>query len=150
VGAHTQGHNSETIGIACQGNFHTTQRTMPDKQRASLLSLLRHLRSRYGNIPILGHRERGATACPGQFFPLDEIRTQAESEEPTMTEEQIKTIVTQTVTELLRGVGSTPSAWAKPEWDRAIEADITDGTRPRGYVTREEAAIMAYRAGRSK
>ena len=146
VGAHTLGHNSETIGIACRGDFHNVIRQMPARQREALLWLIRHIRGSYGMIPINGHRERAATACPGQFFPLDEIRRQAEQEETGMTEEAVRNIVNQMLQETLAGAGTKPSPWAKPEWERAIEAEITDGTRPRGYVTREEAAIMAYRA----
>lgn len=148
VGAHTQGFNSTSIGIACQGDYHRAAITMPKTQREALVWLLRHLRGIYGSIPISGHRDHMATACPGQFFPLDEIRKQAESEASDMTEAQVKALITQTIGEILSGRDSTPSAWAKPEWERAIEAEITDGTRPRGYVTREEAAIMALRARR--
>ena len=148
IGAHTQGFNANSIGIACQGDYHRAEITMPNAQRTSLIWLLRHMRGIYGNIPISGHREHQATACPGQFFPLDEIKKQAESEAEEMTEDRVKALITQTITEILSGKGSTPSPWAKPEWDLAIEAEITDGTRPRGYVTREEAAIMAHRARR--
>jgi len=156
VGAHTAGHNERTIGIACRGNFETLQ-TMPEAQRTALIRLLRHLRGAYGNIPVSGHRELTATACPGRFFPLDEIRRQieipenaVEREEANMTEVRVKELITQTVQEMLTGTNAKPSPWARPEWERAIEANITDGTRPRGYVTREEAAIMAYRAGRAE
>jgi len=150
IGAHAQGFNANSIGIACQGDYHRARITMPQAQREALVWLLRHLRGIYGNIPISGHRDHMATACPGQFFPLDEIRKQAESEASDMTEAQVKALITQTIGEILSGSDGAPSAWAKPEWERAIAAEITDGTRPRGYVTREEAAIMAYRARRAE
>ena len=47
---------------------------------------------------------------------------------------------------LLKGVGTEPSGWAVDELGEAVAAGITDGTRPRGYATREEAAIMVKRA----
>lgn len=37
--------------------------------------------------------------------------------------------------------------WAEEELDAAVAAGITDGKRPHDLVTREEAAIMAMRAG---
>ena len=37
--------------------------------------------------------------------------------------------------------------WAEKELDAAVAAGITDGKRPHDFVTREEAAIMALRAG---
>lgn len=47
---------------------------------------------------------------------------------------------------LLKGAYTEPSGWAVDELEEAVAAGITDGTRPRGYATREEAAIMVLRA----
>lgn len=47
---------------------------------------------------------------------------------------------------LLTGADTKPSGWAEDELTEAVEAGITDGSRPRGYATREEAAIMVMRA----
>ena len=47
---------------------------------------------------------------------------------------------------LLKGADTEPSGWAADELAEAVEAGITDGSRPRGYATREEAAIMVLRA----
>lgn len=38
------------------------------------------------------------------------------------------------------------SEWASKELAEAVAAGITDGTRPRSFVTREEAAVMAVRS----
>ena len=40
---------------------------------------------------------------------------------------------------------NTPSSWAKEAWEWAIKEGITDGTNPKGTVTREQLAIMLYR-----
>lgn len=47
---------------------------------------------------------------------------------------------------LLAGADTKPSGWAEDELAEAIAAGITTGERPRGYATREEAAIMVLRA----
>ena len=47
---------------------------------------------------------------------------------------------------LLKGAYTKPSGWAEDELAEAVAAGITDGSRPRGYATREEAAIMVLRA----
>lgn len=39
-----------------------------------------------------------------------------------------------------------PSDWAKDGLEKAKAAGITDGTRPRGFATREEVAIMVRKA----
>ena len=38
-----------------------------------------------------------------------------------------------------------PSDWAKAGLEKAKAAGITDGTRPRGFATREEVALMVQR-----
>ena len=40
---------------------------------------------------------------------------------------------------------NTPSAWAKEAWDWAKEEGITDGTRPKDTMTREEMVTMLHR-----
>lgn len=47
---------------------------------------------------------------------------------------------------LLSGEGSEVSAWAKAEMEAAMKNGITDGSRPMGYTTRQETAIMVQRA----
>lgn len=41
--------------------------------------------------------------------------------------------------------GDEPSAWAADDWEYAINLGITDGTNPRGNITREQAATMIVR-----
>lgn len=63
--------NWDSLGIALQGYFHTPSNEKPtDKQLQSLRWLLDQLCTQYPNFPaeqknVLGHRERTATACPG-------------------------------------------------------------------------------------
>lgn len=38
------------------------------------------------------------------------------------------------------------SDWAKDLWQEATDKGITDGTRPKDSVTREETAVMIMRA----
>ncbi|HHU77259.1 MAG TPA: hypothetical protein GXZ24_10305 [Firmicutes bacterium] len=40
---------------------------------------------------------------------------------------------------------NTPSSWAKEAWEWAKKEGITDGTNPKGMVTREQLATMLYR-----
>ena len=42
--------------------------------------------------------------------------------------------------------GDKPSEWAAADWKLAQELGITDGTRPKDNVTREEMAVMILRA----
>ena len=40
---------------------------------------------------------------------------------------------------------NVPSSWAKDAWEWAIKEGITDGTNPKGAVTREQVVTMLYR-----
>ncbi len=83
LGAHAYGYN-DYLGICLVGNFDSAanpngaqQPAEPTaEQMAALTSLLRDLMTKYrlGPADIYGHCEVGATACPGDRFPLDELR----------------------------------------------------------------------------
>ncbi len=42
----------------------------------SLIELIANIRTRYVDIPVIGHKEVQPTACPGQNFPWDELNRQ--------------------------------------------------------------------------
>jgi hypothetical protein len=67
-------YNERGIGIALVGNFDEGPPTAA--QLAAIKQLVTALKFRY-QIPsnqVIGHSEIKATACPGKFFPLDEVR----------------------------------------------------------------------------
>ena len=70
VGQHASRANSDSIGIALTGNFQTARPT--EQQMNSLRLLIRHIRQRHAHwagLPVVRHRDVGATACPGRNFP---------------------------------------------------------------------------------
>ena len=71
---------------------------------------------------------------------------EAEKEENVMSEEQIRRIVREEWDRLEAERAAKPaSGWAEEELAAAVAARITDGRRPRSFVTREEAAVMVLR-----
>ncbi len=66
-------HNKHGIGIAVVGNFDLGPPS--PAQIASVRRLIRVLRVRYGieTANIIRHSDIKATACPGKYFPMDEI-----------------------------------------------------------------------------
>lgn len=78
TGSHATGAN-DRLGICLEGDF--TRETLGKPQRDALVWLLRDLTSRYGALPITGHREHGSTACPGSI-PLAAIVTEARTSAP--------------------------------------------------------------------
>ena len=69
-----------------------------------------------------------------------------ESEEIDMTEKEMIALVDKRIADKLNGIGTKPSEWAEAELAEAVTLGITDGSRPTGYATREEAAVMVLRA----
>jgi N-acetyl-anhydromuramyl-L-alanine amidase AmpD len=155
-GTHKIGFNDRSIGIGCEGRYHSVDRVMPDAQFNALVWLVKHLRKMYGDLRIIGHNEYAATACPGQFFPLAEVQTlefrQAEqhtppshiqeSEEKEMTQEQFDKMMD---TYLAKQRNSAVSVWAKDAWEHATELGVTDGSSPGATATREQVIVMLDR-----
>lgn len=84
AGAHANSNefNRRGIGICLVGNFEHQPPT--PEQLESTRRLVRFLVQRLHILPerVLGHcdiREGGGTACPGRYFPMDEIRASAKN-----------------------------------------------------------------------
>lgn len=74
TGAHVQGHNTGTIGISLFGGHGSSERDnfhehFTPAQEHSLRKLLDDLTATYGAVPITGHNQYAAKACPGFFVP---------------------------------------------------------------------------------
>ena len=72
TGAHTISHNNSSIGICLVGNF--TNESPSNGQINALVNLIKDIHSRRGKLPIYGHRDFNATACPGDKFPMDQVK----------------------------------------------------------------------------
>jgi N-acetyl-anhydromuramyl-L-alanine amidase AmpD len=74
AGAHAEGHNSCSIGVAYVGGLENDPKkkytdlkakdTRTDEQKAALISLLMDLRKLYPMATIHGHRDFANKACP--------------------------------------------------------------------------------------
>lgn len=64
--------NWNSIGICIVGNFDIE--TPAIVQMTALVWLIRHLRGKYGNLEVIGHKDVMATACPGRLFPWNELK----------------------------------------------------------------------------
>jgi len=62
-----------------------------------------------------------------------------------MTEQRVRELTEEVVWSILTGAGTTPDTWAEGELAEAVKTGITDGSRPRGFATRQEVAIMSLR-----
>ena len=67
VGAHTSGHNKDSIGICYVGgvdNNGKAKDTLNTMQELALVNLIDALRKKYGALSLHGHNEFAAKACP--------------------------------------------------------------------------------------
>ena len=68
TGAHTTGHNTNSIGISyvggCGKDGKTPKDTRTEEQKATMLGLLLDLRRLYPGAKIYGHRDFANKACP--------------------------------------------------------------------------------------
>lgn len=87
VGAHVSGMNNCSLGICAEGDYDKEQ-TMPDAQKSAIIALIKDVKSRYPQAKIVGHRDIGASDCPGKYYPLDYFKNYnyAESEELTVSQ----------------------------------------------------------------
>lgn len=74
TGAHTKGHNTDSIGIALFGgrtsdaNDKFADNFTEDQDRA-LRGLISDMKGKYGQMTISGHNQYAAKACPGFHAP---------------------------------------------------------------------------------
>lgn len=101
-----------------------------------------------------GHRRgiAGNHGDVGHWFPrfgktMDDFRRDVARhlEVERMTREELTALIDTRIETVLAGENTAPSAWAAQELADAVAHGITDGTRPRGYATREETAAMVER-----
>lgn len=75
VGAHCLNHNSNSIGICYVGGCDEKMKvkdTRTDKQKESLIGLVKELKLKYPSTTIRGHNEFANKACPS-FSLKDEL-----------------------------------------------------------------------------
>lgn len=146
-GAQVMNHNYHTLGVCCEGNYHVKGAVMPRAQMDALHEAIRYCKGLYPSAVVKFHRDYGGSVCPGDYFPYAEALNYetagetAEREEADMNEAEVRKIVQ----DVLNGVDTKPSEWAEGEVEAAKALGITDGSRPQGYLKREEAFALFVR-----
>lgn len=67
VGAHTSGHNKDSIGIVYIGGCDAKMKakdTLNEAQEVAMVNLIKALREEHGELSLHGHNEFAAKACP--------------------------------------------------------------------------------------
>jgi N-acetyl-anhydromuramyl-L-alanine amidase AmpD len=110
VGAHAGGSNYDSVGICFEGNY-DTEKSMPTAQKQAGKELVAYLKDYYGIKKVQGHRDVGATACPGKHFPFNEIANATSGNTTVVNESEYK-LVQISVPQIAKGSkGPAVEAW---------------------------------------
>ena len=160
---HAYCRNANSIGIElcsrkdAKGNYYFKPETI-----ANAIDLIRVLMAAY-RIPAenaIRHYDVTHKICPapyvgstGDMAWADFKKRLTEPTKPAEKPKEEEKEVTQAEFDakmgawLLAQAGKTVSAYAKGSWDKAVKAGIFDGSAPRGFLTREQCAVVMDRAG---
>ena len=76
LGAGVENQNGHIISIGFQGDYHSKETKMPDAQFNAGIDIIKYVMEKVPSVKkIGGHGEFMATACPGKYFPLEEMKT---------------------------------------------------------------------------
>lgn len=88
LGAHCANANSNRLGICFAGNFDVNK--MNETQLNAGKELIEFLKRKYPNAKLIRHKDviKQSTACPGKYFPFDEVTKDSETK-PTTIQKQL-------------------------------------------------------------
>ena len=85
LGAGVENQNGHIISIGFQGDYHSKEVTMSDAQFNAGVDIIKYVMEKVPSAKkIGGHGEFMATACPGKYFPLEEMKTLKKRGDSTM------------------------------------------------------------------
>ncbi len=121
--ASIKGHNTGAFAIEMIGNFDIGHEKLEGKQLEALIELLIALFEIFKGSKFLFHREYSKKTCPGTSINKEALlRMVKKNKYP-----------------------SDISEWAKKGYDFITQSDLSDGSRPKTPVTREEMWVMIQR-----
>ncbi len=129
-GAHAPEANPNSVAILIMGNYQTREPTAA--QAASVQKLLKALKNTYGLVldrsKVLGHRQVGATACPGNLaYPKLDAWVAAAAASP--------------------ATGAQPVSWAAPAFSAVASGLKLTSAAPRRFLdTRNTTKLIANTA----
>ena len=153
---HPQCRNANSIGVelcchkAKDGTWYFDEETVE-----AAVELCRDIVARYGldRDHMVRHYDVTHKVCPAPFV-LDEgawlaFKDRVFREDESVDEEQIRAIVREELAGLERArAAGEVDAWAREACDRLTVDGVFDGSRPRDYLTRQEAAVVLERLGK--
>ncbi|MBR0277613.1 MAG: N-acetylmuramoyl-L-alanine amidase [Clostridia bacterium] len=128
LGAGVENQNGHIISIGFQGDY-SKQREMPKEQFNSGIDIINWVLNKIPSIKkIGGHRDFMATACPGQYFPLEEMKKLKKREDGlTMTQyEELKQKINEVSPNYYDTINKCPD-WSQKYVQKAVDMHILQG-----------------------
>lgn len=110
IGAHTEGVNSQSIGICFEGNFE--KEFMNNVQLRAGQELIAYIKSLYPDILVKKHKDFNSTACPGKNFLFKDLINQNEE--------------SKSMEQVYNTIRECPE-WSQPYVKKAINIEILKG-----------------------
>lgn len=128
LGAGVENQNGHIISIGFQGDYHSKETKMPDAQFNAGIDIIKYVMEKVPTARFLGgHREFMSTACPGKYFPLEEMKTLKKRKEDKFTDIS-ESYARDTINELYEmGI---------------VKGDGNGNYNPKDNITREDMATM--------
>ena len=73
-GVHTSGYNHNSVAFCITGNYDIDDPKDRPEQFETVIKIVSLVRKIFPEIQVIGHNDKQRTICPGDNFPLDEIR----------------------------------------------------------------------------
>ncbi|MCG8541252.1 MAG: S8 family serine peptidase [Clostridia bacterium] len=121
--ASIKGRNKNALAIEKIGNFDIGYDKLEGLQLESLVKLLRGLFDIFKEAKLVFHAEYSSKTCPGSSIQKEELLAMVNGQK----------------------YPAKLSDWAKEAYEWILEEGISDGTDPKGLVTREHFWTMLYR-----
>ena len=128
LGAGVENQNGHIISIGFQGDYHSKETKMPDAQFNAGIDIIKYVMEKVPSAKkIGGHCDFMATACPGKYFPLEEMKTLKKRKEDKFTDIS-ESYARDTINELYEmGI---------------VKGDGNGNYNPKDNITREDMATM--------
>ena len=146
------GGNRKGIGIEiCYSKSGGERYRKAEENAAEFVSeLLKH--KKWGIEQVKKHQDFSGKRCPHRILGegrwqefLNRIESNMKGDLTVDQYDELNAKIEKIQEKINVGV-SEPSGWAKEIWEAATATGVTDGTNPRGFITREQAAAMILRA----
>lgn len=131
IGAHCSGKNICSLGVCCEGDY-SVKTEMPEAQLQALKELLGYLKHKYPKAELVGHKDIGASACPGEYFPLDYFKQlwKGDLDMALMSYEELNAKLTNIQTQLQRLMNAQEVVYhytaSVPDWGRPTVQKLLD------------------------